>query len=258
LVKYIEFPQFDYLGFKIRIDVKIYRRFNDLNINFKLQIAFFVIAFLSITVIGFLSYFKGKKSLEEESFSNLTAEREMKANQIEDYFRYIRNQIITFSEDHTIIDAVRAFKAGFDTIPQELNLSEKEYEKVKKRLTSYYEVEFLPRLNKNMEISGNVEQHFPKHISSVILQDLYISNNANEVGKKHYMQTAGDGSSYSKAHAKYHPIIRSYLEKFEFYDIFLVDDETGHVIYSVYKEVDYGTSLLDGPYAKSNLAEVFK
>ena len=237
--------------------MNIWKKFNDLNINIKLQAAFFGIAFLSITIIGFLSYFKGKNSLEEESFNRLTAVREMKATQIEDYFIDIRNQIITFSEDHTTIDAVKEFKVGFDTISHELNYSEEKLNEVEDRLSSYYEVEFLPRLNKNMDISGNVDQHYPKHISSIILQDLYIADNPNEVGKKHYLQTANDGSTYSKAHSRYHPIIRSYLEKFEFYDIFLVDDETGHIIYSVYKEVDYGTSLLDGPYANTNMAEVF-
>ncbi|MBK9190563.1 MAG: hypothetical protein IPM77_03135 [Crocinitomicaceae bacterium] len=67
-----------------------------MKINAKLTIAFFLIAFSSITIIGFLSYFKGKKSLEEESFNRLTAVREMKSTQIEDYFSQIANQIVTF------------------------------------------------------------------------------------------------------------------------------------------------------------------
>lgn len=237
--------------------MNLFKKFNDLNINLKLQIGFFVIAFFSITVIGYLSYTKGKDSLEQESFNRLTAVREMKASQIEDYFSDIRNQIITFSEDHTVVDAMKEFKQGYDTLEHELNYSEDEFALASERLAQYYEVEFLPRLNKNVDISSHVEEHFPTSNASVLLQDLYIANNSNSVGKKHYLQTAGDGSSYSATHAKYHPILRSYLEKFEFYDIFLVDDETGHIIYSVYKEVDFGTSLLDGPYANSNIAEVY-
>jgi serine phosphatase RsbU (regulator of sigma subunit) len=233
-------------------------RFNNLKINIKLAISFFVIAFLSITIIGFLSYYKGKNSLEEESFNRLTAVREMKASQIEDYFNDIRNQIITFSEDHTIIAAMRDFQAGFDTIHHEVDYSVFEQTLVEDRLTNYYKTEFLPRLNQNSAESGGLDHHYPNHPSSVVLQDLYISNNPNEVGQKHYLEDARDGSYYSQSHQKYHPIIRSYLEKFEFYDIFLVDDKTGHIIYSVYKEVDFGTSLIDGPYSNSNLAEAFE
>ncbi|UKN00521.1 SpoIIE family protein phosphatase [Paracrocinitomix mangrovi] len=234
------------------------KKFNDLNINIKLALAFFVIAFSSIVIIGFLAYFKGKKSLEEESFNRLTAVREMKASQIEDYFKDIRNQIITFSEDHTIIEAMKDFRNGFHIIYEEVDYNEHQKGESEKRLEDYYNNEFLPRLNQNVEILGDIEHHFPTHPSSVLLQDLYIASNKNKVGEKHFLEDAGDGSLYSETHKKYHPLIRSYLEKFEFYDIFLVDNESGHIIYSVYKEVDYGTSLIDGPYSNSNLARAYQ
>jgi len=234
------------------------KKFSDTKINFKLGVAFFVIAFMSISVIGLLSYFKGKKSLEEESFNRLTAVREMKASQIEDYFNDIENQIVTFSEDHTIIEAMRAFKTGFDTIAIELDHSKTDIAAYEKRLRSYYESEFMPRLNVNVKVSEDVEHHWPAHVSSIILQDLYISKNENPVGDKHYLNHSDDQSSYSRSHEIYHPLIRSYLEKFEYYDIFLVDNVSGHIIYSVYKEVDFGTSLKDGPYANSNLAKAFE
>ena len=220
--------------------------------------AFFVIAFLSILIIGLLSYFKGKTSLQEESFNRLTAVREMKASQIEDYFNDITNQIITFSEDHTIVESMVAFNAGFDTISAELAHNKEDVLKYEERLGDYYKSEFLPRLNVNVSISEDFQKHWPAHESSVILQDLYISNNENPVGDKHYLNSSADGSSYSCAHEIYHPLIRSYLEKFEYYDIFLVDNESGHIVYSVYKEVDFGTSLLDGPYSNSNIAKAFK
>jgi len=238
--------------------VNLIDRISALKINAKLTIAFFVIAFSSITIIGFLSYFQGKRSLELESFNRLTAVREMKATQIEDYFEQIGNQIVTFSEDHTIIEAMRDFKQGFDTIEQELNYSESDLQSMNFRLTKYYESEFLPRLKRNLDANPTINDYLPAGINEKILQDLYIASNENDVGSKHYLHHAPDHSTYSTAHKIYHPLIRSYLEKFEYYDIFLVDDETGNVVYSVFKEVDFGTSLLTGPYAKTNLAEAFR
>ena len=47
------------------------------------------------------------------------------------------------------------------------------------------------------------------------------------MGSKDEMNNAQDGSSYSAVHEKYHSIFRSYLQKFGYYDIFLIDDETG-------------------------------
>lgn len=233
------------------------KKFNDTRINFKLTVAFFTIAFLSILVIGLLSYFSGKKSLELESFNRLTAVREMKATQIEDYFSDITNQLITFSEDHTVVDAIKDFQNGYDSLLIQLNVNAGILDSARIRLENYYQNEYLPRLNHNVQISEDVEHHWPKDQTAVLLQDIFISNNNNPVGKKHYLNQTNNQCSYGEAHAIYHPLIRSYLEKFEYYDIFLVDHITGRIIYSVYKEVDFGTSLIDGPYANSNLARAF-
>ncbi|MBT3354583.1 MAG: hypothetical protein HN402_06650, partial [Candidatus Scalindua sp.] len=64
--------------------------------------------------------------------------------------------------------------------------------------------------------------------------------------------------SYSKLHAKYHPAIRDFLDQFGYYDIFLVDPDSGDIVYSVFKELDYTTSLKDGPYASTNFGRVFR
>ena len=42
------------------------------------------------------------------------------------------------------------------------------------------------------------------------------------------------------------------------YDIFLVDAETGFIVYSVFKEVDYATSLKSGPYRDTGIGKVFR
>ena len=80
----------------------------------------------------------------------------------------------------------------------------------------------------------------------MVLQNLYIQANNNAMASKHLLDAADDGSTYSQLHKRYHPPLREFLERFGFYDIFLVDSESGNIIYSVYKELDYATSLLDG------------
>ena len=77
------------------------------------------------------------------------------------------------------------------------------------------------------------------------------------MGSKDLYDSADDGTSYSLTHRKYHPKLRRYRETFGFYDLFLVDAETGAIVYSVCKEADYATSLRRGPFANSNLADVF-
>lgn len=89
-------------------------------------------------------------------------------------------------------------------------------------------------------------------------RDLYITQNPYPVGKKLEYIDAGDGSNYSKLHARFHPIFKQYLEEYGYYDIFLVDGESGDILYTVYKELDFGTSLISGIYNTTNIAALFK
>ncbi len=57
-----------------------------MKIGVKITVTFFAIAFLSMLVIGVISYKRTKSSFEKQSFEKLTTVREMKANQIQDYF----------------------------------------------------------------------------------------------------------------------------------------------------------------------------
>ena len=65
---------------------------------------------------------------------------------------------------------------------------------------------------------------------------------------------AADPTGYAAAVRTYDRPLRSAAGVFGYYDLFLVDPDSMQVVYSVAKEVDLGTSLLDGPYSNSSLA----
>ncbi len=229
-----------------------------MKLGIKLTLAFFAVAFASMLAIGMISYYEGKESLEKESFNRLTAVREMKASQIEDYFGQINDQIQTLSEDPTIVQAMKEFRDGFNAIDDELEINGQRMRAVDVAVDQYFEKEYLVRLNKNLAAKATLEDESTDNKNARILQELYIASNPNEVGSKHKMDDATDGSSYSRTHAFYHPIIRNYLKKFGYYDVFLVDHETGNIVYTCFKEVDFGTSLISGPFVATNLAESFR
>jgi serine phosphatase RsbU (regulator of sigma subunit) len=230
---------------------------------------FFLLLATTLTTLSIgvsLLFITAKDSLQKESFNKLTAVREMKATQIEDYFQQIENQLLTLAEDRMTIDAMRAFQASFKTLDRELKIADLEQQGVNPRLQKYYSDVFVPKFFQKSGVRDtalltriNQElNHSPDSRNSRILQDLYIASNPYHTGLKHRLDTAGDRSRYTQAHALYHPILRNYLERFGYYDIFLVDIDTGHIVYTVFKEVDYGTSLLSGPFRQTNLAEAFQ
>jgi methyl-accepting chemotaxis protein len=206
---------------------------------------------------SFMFYADGKSALEKQAFAKLTAVREMKASHVEDYFQQIRRQVLTFSEDRMVIDATRNFRKAFESLDLELDLEEVLSEG-DLQLKLYYQNEFLPRLNRNLSRDAVLADFWPDNETVRALQYSYIVTNPFDVGSKHQLNRSRFSTDYSDFHAIYHPVIRSYLEKFGYYDIFLVDPETGHIVYSVFKEVDFGTSLLTGPYRDTNFAQAFR
>ena len=60
-----------------------------------------------------------------------------------------------------------------------------------------------------------------------------------------------------QVHAEHHPTFRALLREKGYYDIFLFDLD-GNLIYSVFKELDYATNFVSGPYAESGLGKAFR
>jgi methyl-accepting chemotaxis protein len=89
------------------------------------------------------------------------------------------------------------------------------------------------------------------------LQRLYITDNPNPTGKKDDLDRANDASRYSELHGQYHPWIRSFLRERGYYDIFLFDTE-GNLVYTVFKELDYATNLINGQYKNTDLGNAFR
>jgi len=89
------------------------------------------------------------------------------------------------------------------------------------------------------------------------LQDAYIKNNPNPLGEKHKMDAASTGTLYDTMHATFHPYFRKLLTERQYYDVFLIDPD-GNVVYSVFKELDFGTNLNSGKWAKSDLGNVYR
>ncbi len=188
-----------------------------MKLSTKLVIYFLLVGLIPFAVIGLFARSQATEAIREMAFRQLTSARELKKQQIQDYFTIIRNQAITLSESSMVIEATREFQRAF------LELGEGE-----------------------------------PGLAGEKARQLYIRDNPFPTGEKEKLDLARDGSAYSAFHGKYHPIFRSFLQKFGFYDIFLVDPENGQIIYTVFKELDYGTSLTSGQYKNENIAEAFR
>ena len=220
---------------------------------------FGIIPVLLLTaLIVWLSSQQGEVIVQKQVIKQLSALRESKKSEIESYFSTLEAQARTFSYDTMVVDAMKGFKNSFKSYREETLTLVGSREK--QSLKNYYTDEFGERfssrnMHHNFDVAATMSQ---LDSDSIALRYAYISNNPKPIGEKDAFIAASDSSTYSRLHRKYHPHFRKYLQEFEFYDIFLVSPDSGDIIYSVFKELDYTTSLKTGPYANSGIGEAFR
>ncbi|MBF0622563.1 MAG: response regulator [Magnetococcales bacterium] len=198
-------------------------------------------------------------TLREEGFNKLIAVRETKKSAVERYIQNIINQIITFSEQQTAVTAMKAFDRDYKQIIKQNALSNEQLSQMRTALDNYFSGQFLKAYHKK---NGTDKNPIPPAFAqatpeTIALQYHYITANPFPLGHKDQLNRATDQSHYSQTHEHFHESIRNYMERFGYYDIFLVEPEDGNIVYTVRKELDFGTSLKHGPMAHSNIAHAF-
>lgn len=225
----------------------------------------FSAATLAAVPVLLASFLLGQKAssdseaaLELAAKERLVAIRDSSKARIEDYFEIINKQIITFSSSTMVVDAMNIFSHGFESYKDDT--FERDVNKKRTELSTYYTNEFSNEYKKhNLGSLPDIERWISKlDNDSVALQHQMIRANKNPLGSKDALIDIENDTSYGIYHRLYHPVFRQYLQEFGFYDIFLVEPESGDIIYSVYKELDYTTSLKDGAFANTGIGQAFR
>jgi class 3 adenylate cyclase len=225
-----------------------------LSIRSKLVILLLLTSIVSIVIIAYQGYRSAKEALNEATYNQLKTLRSAKTQQIEAYFSNIHNQILGFADNRLVIESLNEFRtayhlAGRESIEQD----------AVNRLESFYRKEFIPRLKERAGGEPETKHFLPKEGAAVYLQYHYIAENPLPVGEKaELIKGNNDGSYYAQVHERYHESLRALARQFGYYDLFLIDPETGDVIYSVSKETDFATNLIDGPNSSSGFAQMVR
>ena len=208
---------------------------------------------LAIAVSGYISFRNARRGLTDAALRQLTGIRRSKAQQLEAQFATFRSHALTLSADRMIVSAMAEFRRAFRRIdgpdaPPDLA----------KELEDFYRKDYLGQLSTLMPLRSPEKDYMPVGRAPYYMQSWYLVHNRFPRGERDKLDDAGDGSEYSRVHAQYHPSLRRTAKQFGYYDLLLIDNETGRIVYSVAKQPDFATSLVRGPYRKTALARAFQ
>ena len=225
---------------------------------------------ISLAGLGYTSYQGSGKALTEISTKadqtigmllerNLDNMLSAKKETVEGYFEFLDHQIAAFTHNDLVKSGLQQIKPAFESYQDQAGLNGPKWAGAQQELRDFYANQFGAEYRARNGRAIATDSLFAKLDSQAIaLQSTFISGNPNPLGSKDALNTGIQGTDYSAIHAKIHPSIRYFLNEFGFYDIFLIEPKNGDIVYSVFKELDFATSLNEGPYANTQFADAYR
>ncbi len=213
--------------------VKILKRFRNLSMKIQLIVLFLAVGVIPLGVAAWLSYSgadaalgeaegEASTSLEKQTFSQLVALRDVKKQQIEQYFKEREGDM------GVLVETVGALREeAFKKLAAIREIKKSQIESFFAERTANTEalaedpfvIEAFLALNEVFETAGGV---------------------ASEafVGKTNGAYDAP--GEYVSVHDEYFQTFKDVMEKYSLYDVFLMDSEHGDTFFTVTKEADFG------------------
>ena len=227
------------------------RRRAGLSIYSILLIMLLSVSVLSSIVVGIIGYVNGTEALRAIAYEKLVEIRENRAREVTQLFSTIENTVRLGAMNETSKQAAVAFTGGFAELEQQPVDAA-----ATTALAQYNRDTFAADLSEATGEDVDGASFAPRTPAAQYLQANYVI--PYESWEEAILSDdAGDGSSWSAAHAQYHDYFRAMTQLQDFEDVLMIDTD-GTVVYSAFKGVDLGTNLLDGPYRLSNLADAYR
>lgn len=184
-----------------------------------LMIAFLVLSLTPFTVIALFFLQSHTQDLQEQSTSYLLSIRDTKKQQVNDYIKSKESEVMG------VVRSELAYSSGG---------------------RFYGLISAFTKLGDNIEDARNNAQQRYIPNSGDKIKTAVLPESPNFIGTERYRLL----------HKRYHWAYVDLLKRSDFSDILLIDLD-GNVTYSVRKEKDYGTNLIDGPYQNTTLGKTF-
>ena len=203
----------------------------------------------SLVSVGIATFEKSKHILVHEVHEKMGALQQSKKARVEDYLRDQLVGTVELSESREVAEAFPLLDSAFARTPAGTAQDRADVEAyLKKDLPEGWTKE-------RRQVPAEVLMMAPPDGIGLRLQGAYV---ARQKGDRSKAQVGSGGTEgYDAVHRRFHPHFTEHLQRFGFYDIFLIDNQ-GRVIYTQAKEIDFVADLAKGALASSNLAAAFR
>lgn len=231
-----------------------------MSLKLRLLIASISLVLFSIVLMGVVSVkvavSEANTALTQAARDRLISQNVQTGEALTEYFDFITSQIRAKAYNVALVDAAEAFIPAYVQYTDSRgNITSSQ----RSQLESYYTSDFTQQFNSvnSTPLSNGADMLNGLSNRALTLQYDFIAGSSFPLGEKDGLTDLGNNSDYAAVHNKYHPSLRKFLKEFGYYDIFIAEIQTGNIVYSVFKELDFATSIKTGPYASSGIGKAF-
>lgn len=201
---------------------------------------------VSVVLLATVNFVVVRSLLDTSVRDQLVTLRELRRDGIELGIDRLLNRVAVIGQDPAMAQALADLENGYGAYETDLTADEVE------QLEASYAEAVAPYDEAGAE-RPDVDDLVPESTSGQSAQLNYIANNPNPAEERWQLDDAGDGSSYSEAHAVHHQYLTEVAISLNADDLILISADTNDVVYTVEKRIDLGTDVEAGPYADTGL-----
>lgn len=223
-----------------------------------LVISMLLAGLIPMAIASAVIFKQASDTLQTATFNRLSTDAALRRDYVRTYIDTVQQQSVTLARSAGVVQAMKDFSAMFPKLPAQRNPDDANAQAQNAQLREFYRTTLLPRIESASGRTLTVEQLLPRTEAGLLAQYHYLANNPHPVGKTDQLVELPVRMPYDWFHTKHHPELQNFRERFDFYDVFLIEPDNGTVVYSAFKEIDFGTSLFDGPHRDSGLAQAVR
>jgi class 3 adenylate cyclase len=226
------------------------RSLRSISLQSKLLAAILALVLSAIAVVAWLGYTSARDSLRASALAQVQSMQRAKSGAVSSALEAARNEVLALSAMPQVGAAASELLAAYRGLDgAALTAAERA------AVTDFYAKEFTPAIDARLGVDSPDGAYLPKSAAGWYLQHRYIATGARPYTGSAELVSAADDSAYGRALAKLRPELGETVRRLGFDNILFTDPETLEVFFSYKASTVLGTSLADGPYASSHLAE---
>ncbi len=211
--------------------------------------------FSSSGITGWFALHKSSKAIEDsltKQFQSIASSRE---DAITRLFEGYGDLLQSLSHSRMTQEALYGFVRPFDSYRYEVPYTPPE--PLRNELQNWYQNSFA---NHHRQLT-NQAAPFQQWLNNMayeaqLIQRYYLAENPAALSEPERLIDANDSTIYGQQHKKYHSSFRDLVLRFGFNDLMLIDRQGERIVYTVRKGPHLGTSLRNGPFRDSALANL--